>query len=219
MVAKQTPKRAECGLPTEGFVFASFNTCTKITPEIFDVWMRLLQSVPGSVLWQLGSDDLVMQNLRREATARGVDPARIIFAPTVPLDRHLARHRIADLFLDTRPWNAHVTASQALWMELPIVTCAGPSFQSRVAGSLLRAVGLPDLVTTSLADYEALAFALATDSARLQEVRERLRRNRLTTPLFDLERYRRHIEQAYATMVEIWRRGENPRAFAVEPVS
>ena len=217
-VAEETPKRAECGLPAEGFVFASFNTCTKITPEIFDVWMRLLKAVPGSVLWQLAGDGVVRENLRREAAARGGDPARIVFAPAVPLDQHLARHRIADLFLDTRPWNAHVTASQALWMGLPIVTCAGRSFQCRVAGSLLTAIGLADLVTETLGDYEKLALALATKPERLKEVRERLARNRDTAPLFDIDRYRRHIEAAYETMMEIRRRGEAARAFAVEPI-
>ncbi len=218
-IADRAFTRSECGLPDEGFVFCCFNNNFKITPGMFEVWMRLLKRIPGSVFWILKDQPTVETNLRREAEARGIDPGRLVFAPRIlPLADHLARHRLADLFLDTFPYNAHTTASDALWAGLPIVTCAGKTFPARVAGSLLRAIGLPDLVTTSLEEYEALAFKLATVPARLKEVRERLVRNRLTTPLFDLDRYRRHIEAAYETMVEIGRRGEPPRAFAVKPI-
>lgn len=217
-INERVPSRAECGLPEDGFVFCCFNNNFKITPRMFDIWMRLLSGLPGSVLWILKDHADVEPNLRREAESRGVDPVRLVFAPRVPSADHLARHRCADLFLDTLPYNAHTTASDALWAGLPIVTCAGKSFQSRVAGSLLHAIGLPDLITSSLQDYEALALSLATQPERLQEVRARLARNRLTSPLFDLDRYRRHIEAAYETMVELSRSGEAPRAFAVEPI-
>jgi predicted O-linked N-acetylglucosamine transferase (SPINDLY family) len=173
--------------------------------------------VPGSVLWLSSDSPEAEANLRREAAARGVDPARLVFAERLPLQEdHLARQRVADLFLDTLPYNAQATASDALWAGLPLVTCRGESFAGRVAASLLQAVGLPELVTHSLAAYEALALALATDPGRLRALRERLAANRLTFPLFDTERFRRHIEQAYQTMWESWQRGERPKSFAVE---
>ncbi|MFO0995854.1 MAG: tetratricopeptide repeat protein [Alphaproteobacteria bacterium] len=215
LISDTTPTRKACGLPDTGFVFCSFNNSYKITPEVFDVWMRLLKAVPGSVLWQLRDNDLVVGNLRREATARGVDPDRLVFAPRVPLADHLARHRLADLFIDTLPYNAHTTASDALWAGLPLVTCAGRSFQARVAGSLLKAIGLPELITDSLEAYEALALRLATNPRELAAIREKLARNRLTTPLFDTDRFRRHLEAAYREMWRISERGEEPRPFAV----
>ena len=217
-IAKRTPSRAECGLPDVGFVFCCFNGNLKITPRVFDVWMRLLQSVPGSVLWLLKGSAAAEQNLRREAEARGIAPARLSFATRIPLDEHLARHRLADLFLDTFPYNAHTTASDALWAGLPIVTFAGRAFHARVAGSLLHAIGLPDLVTSSLEEYEALAFSLATEPDRLAEVRGRLAHNRLTMPAFDIDRYRRNLEAAYDEMIAIHRRKEPPRAFKVNPI-
>jgi predicted O-linked N-acetylglucosamine transferase (SPINDLY family) len=184
---------------------------------VFDIWMRLLQSVPGSVLWLLRENPGAEANLRRQAQARGIDPARLVFAGRLKVDEHLARHRLADLFLDTLPYNAHTTASDALWAGLPVLTCQGSAFAARVAGSLLHAVGLPELVTQSPADYEALALALARDNARLKAIREKLTRNRDTHLLFDTDRFRRHIEAAYLRMWEIWQRGETPRSFAVEP--
>jgi protein O-GlcNAc transferase len=215
-IAQRAIVRADYGLPKEGFVFCSFNNNYKITPEVFAIWMRLLKAVPGSVLWLFLDNEWVQQNLRREAEARGMDATRLIFAPRMPLSDHLARHRLADLFLDTSPYNAHTTASDALWVGLPLVTCAGRSFPSRVAGSLLHAVGLPELVTNSLGDYEELALRLATQPDLLQSVRAKLERNRLTAPLFDMERSRRHIESAYTQMWSRWQRGEKPAAFAVE---
>ncbi|MFO1316703.1 MAG: tetratricopeptide repeat protein [Burkholderiales bacterium] len=214
-IDERTPTRAEAGLPEHGFVFCCFNNNYKITPAVFDIWMRLLAAVPDSVLWLLPLSPAVTANLQREALARGVDARRLVFAPRVTLPEHLARQRLADLFLDTLPYNAHTTASDALWAGLPIVTCTGRSFGSRVAGSLLRAVGLPELVTPSLAAYEALALALAREPARLAEVRTRLARNRLAMPLFDSDGYRRHLEAAYRTMMEIHGRGEPPRSFEV----
>ncbi len=181
--------------------------------------MRLLRGVDGSVLWLFRSCIAAEANLRREAAGRGIDPARLVFADRVKLEEHLARHRLADLFLDTLPVNAHTTASDALWAGLPLVTCRGESFVGRVAASLLQAVGLPELVTDSLEDYEALALRLATDVSLLHGFRERLKQNRLTYPLFDTDRYRCHIEAAYTKMWELWQRGEAPRSFAVEPTA
>jgi predicted O-linked N-acetylglucosamine transferase (SPINDLY family) len=215
-IPDETPSRAEAGLPADGFVFCCFNNNYKITAPVFDVWMRLLQAVPGSVLWLLRDNAAAERNLRREAQARGIDPARLVFADRTDLASHLARHRRADLFLDTAPYNAHTTASDALWAGVPLITCRGNAFAGRVGASLLHAVGLGELVTDSLADYEALARRLATDKAQLAGVRQRLADNRLTCRLFDADRFRRHIEAAYSTMWEIWQRGEPPKGFAVK---
>ncbi len=219
LISGQTPTRAEAGLPQQGFVFCCFNNSYKIAPRLFDIWMRLLGRVPGSVLWLLEDNRWAKENLRHEAQARGVDPARLIFAPRMDLGEHLARHRLADLFLDTLPCNAHTTASDALWAGLPVLTCAGGTFAGRVSGSLLHAVGLPELVTHHLPDYEALALKLAQDPGLLGTLHAKLARNRSTHPLFDTDRFRRHIESAYVTMWEICQRGERPRAFAVDPIT
>ena len=202
---KTTLSRYDAGLPETGFVYCCFNNTYKISPEIFDVWMRLLDASPGAVLWLLGDDRFAIHNLRREARARGIAPERLIFAPRVPVDEHLARQALADLFLDTLPTNALSTASDALWAGLPLLTCLGNSFGGRGAGSLLRAVGLPELVTQSLAEYEALALSFARDPERLAAVRARLARNRDTEPLFDTARCTRDLEAAYTAM---WRRQE-----------
>ena len=217
-IAEATPTRAEVGLPHQGFVFCSFNNSFKITPPVFDVWMRLLRQVEGSVLWLLDANPAAVRNLRRSAEDRGVAPSRLVFAPRVSPEDHLARHRLADLFLDCLPCNAHTTASDALWAGLPLVTCLGSSFAGRVAASLLHAVGLPDLVAETLADYEALALRLASDESALVAIKARLAENRATFPLFDTDRYRRHIESAFETMWRRHRRGEGPASFAVEPI-
>ena len=209
--------RRAAGLPEHGFVFCCFNHSLKITQPVFEVWMRLLGKVPGSVLWLLGDHAAAERNLRREAQERGIDPARLAFAARVDLEAHLARHQLADLFLDTLPYNAHTPASDALWTGLPLVTCRGRAFAGRVAASLLNAVGVPELVTTSLADYEALALRLADDPALLATIRTKLAENRNTYALFDTERFRRHIEAAYSRMWEICQRGEPPQSFAVDP--
>ena len=188
VIARAAPGRAACGLPESGFVFCCFNASYKILPSVFAVWMRLLCAVPGSVLW-LAVGNPAAENLRREAAARGVDPARLVFAPRVEPPEHLARHVHADLFLDTLPYNAGTTANDALFMGLPLLTCAGQCMASRVAGSQLHAIGLPELVTTSLTDYEALALALARDPQRLHEYRQRLQQNRSTHALFDMARF------------------------------
>ena len=216
-IAQRTPARADAGLPATGFVFCCFNNNYKITPAVFALWMRLLRAVRGSVLWLLEGNAAAAGNLRREAQRHGVAPERLAFAPKINLADHLARHRLADLFLDTLPCNAHTTASDALWAGLPVLTCLGGAFAGRVAGSLLHAVGLPELVARSADEYEALALEFATTPARLAAVRETLARHRDTFPLFDTDRFRGHIEAAYATMWERHRRGLPPAAFAVPP--
>lgn len=218
-IGKTTPTRAECGLPASGFVFCCFNNNYKITPDIFEVWMRLLTEVSGSVLWLLEDNAAVSRNLRSEALRRGVAGERLVFAPRLDLDEHLARHKLADLFLDTRPYNAHTTASDALWAGLPVLTCMGTTFPSRVAASLLNAVGLPELITENLADYEALALKLATCPDLLSDIRAKLSRNRSEYPLFDTNRFCSHIESAYTLMWERHQRGEPPVSFAVPSVS
>jgi len=218
-IAERVPTRAEARLPPSGFVFACFNASWKITPRCFAVWMRLLASVPDSVLWLLSDNADATTNLRREARQRGIAPERLVFAPRVGLADHLARHRLADLFLDTLPCNAHTTASDALWAGLPVLTCSGGAFAARVAGSLLHAVNLPELVTDNESDYETLARRLAHEPELLSSLRTRLERGRATCALFDTDRFRRHLEAAYAVMANKLQRGEQPAAFAVAPLS
>jgi predicted O-linked N-acetylglucosamine transferase (SPINDLY family) len=193
------PSRAEAGLPAQGLVFCCFNQAWKFTPEVFGLWCSLLAQVPGSVLW-LQQDEHAMGNLRREALARGVDPGRLVFAAPLPQAAHLARLALADLVLDTVPYNAHTTASDALWVGVPVVTCAGDTFAARVAGSLLHAVGLPELVTHHLDDYAALALSLAQDPPRRQALRDRLQQRRLSAPLFDVAGYTRALEGLFSQM-------------------
>jgi predicted O-linked N-acetylglucosamine transferase (SPINDLY family) len=208
--------RRECGLPDDGFVFCCFNKNYKITQPVFDVWMRLLRSVDGSVLWL--SDNLGDRNdnMRRYAEARGIDSRRLVFAPNLAARAdHFARHRLADLFLDTLPYNAHTTACDALFAGLPVLTIVGPTFVGRVAASMLHAIGLDELVTRSLEEYEALALDLARDAALMRTVRAKLAANHHTRPLFDTDRFRRNIERAYDQMFEIYRLGERPRTFNI----
>jgi predicted O-linked N-acetylglucosamine transferase (SPINDLY family) len=215
-ISPRTPSRAEAGLPENGFVFCCFNNSFKISPHVFDVWMRLLAGVEGSVLWLSATHASAMEHLAWEAEQRGIAARRLIFAARVPLNEdHLARVRLADLFVDTLYYNAHTTAADALWAGVPVLTCAGSTFASRVAGSLLGAVGLPELIAGSLAEYEALALALARDPARLTALRAKLAHNRDVFPLFDTARFTRHIEAAYTTMWERVQRGEPPQSFAV----
>jgi len=215
-IGQRTPTRGECGLPQNAFVFCCFNNPQKITPEIFDIWMRLLQATEGSVLWLITGIAKAAANLRLEAEKRGVAPERLIFAPKASVADHLARHRLADLCLDTLPYNAHTTASDALWAGLPVLTCLGETFAGRVAASLLKAIGLDALMTRTLGEYEALALRLARDPAYLVTLKDRLIRNRDGSLLFDTQRATRHIETAYRTMAEIARRSEKPRSFSVE---
>jgi predicted O-linked N-acetylglucosamine transferase (SPINDLY family) len=191
-------------------VFCCFNNAYKITPDIFDGWMRILQRVEGSVLWLLEDAPAAVTNLRREAVARGVDAGRLVFAPRLPLPDHLVRHRCADLFLDTLPYGAHTTASDALWAGLPVLTCLGETFAGRVSASLLNNLDVPELVAVSLADYERLAVELALDQDRYAKIKQKLSDNRLTTPLFDTALFTRHLEAAFAAMVERHRAGLVP---------
>ncbi len=215
-VASAHTSRQDWGLPAEALVLCSFNNSYKISPAFFDIWMRLLRSVPGSVLWLLEANRLIKGNLRFEAEKRGVDPDRLVFAPVVPSAEHLERHRHADLFLDTLPCNAHTTASDALWAGLPVLTCSGSTFAGRVAASLLTAAGLEELVTGSLEDYEQTALALARDPQRLSALRRKLRDNRQIHPLFDLPKLTGNIEAAYARMWQTWLSGMRPAAFSIE---
>jgi protein O-GlcNAc transferase len=215
MISERIPSRQQCGLPERGFVFCCFNASYKITPKVFNVWIRLLKTVPKGVLWLLDSNPYATANLKREAEARGVGAERLVFAGHLPYPDHLARFAVADLFLDTFPYNAHTLTSDALWGGCPVVTYSGRTFPSRVAGSLLRSVGLPELVCGSLTEYEKLASALARDPERLLGVRQKLRTARSAAPVFDTRRFARHLEAAFETMWELHRRGETSRPFAV----
>lgn len=212
------PQRADVNLPESGFVFCCFNNNYKITPDVFDIWMRLLRRIEGSVLWLLEGNPAASRNLRLEAEARGVDPGRLVFAPRLSPSDHMARHGLADLFLDTVPCNAHTTASDALWAGLPVLTCRGGTFPGRVASGLLRAIGLPELIARDLNDYETLAFNLATTPDLLARLKSRLLQNKTTHPLFDIDRYRTHIESAYVAMYERYQRGESPLDFNVAAI-
>ena len=217
VIAEKVFTRQELGLPESGFVYCCFNNNRKITPATFAGWMRILHQVEGSVLWLLADNPWSERNLRREAAARGVAPERLVFAARLPVAEHLARQRAADLFLDTLPYNAHTTASDALWAGLPVLTRAGASFAGRVAASLLSAIGLAELITTNAADYERRAVDLARDPAELSRIRAVLARNRLSTPLFDTGLFTRHIEAAYSQMYERYQAGLAPAPIRVSP--
>jgi predicted O-linked N-acetylglucosamine transferase (SPINDLY family) len=207
------PARANQGLPETGLVFCCFNNHAKITQPIFDIWMRLLKALPDSTLWLL--DGHASDTLRYEARARGIDPRRLIFAPLVNQEAHLARLGLADLVLDTLPYNAHTTASDALWAGVPLVTCRGKAFAGRVAASLLSAMDLPELITQDLTSYEALALKLARDDVFRDALRDKLVANRDKNSLFDAAKFRRNIESAFSTMIDKARRGEAPSGFDV----
>jgi protein O-GlcNAc transferase len=214
-VSAKAVSRADAGLPEHGFVFCSLSSSYKFEPEMFGVWMRLLGAVEGSVLWLLQDNAVATANLKREAQAFGIAPDRVVFAPHAPPDEHLARQCLADLFLDTLPYNAHTTASDALWMGLPVVTCTGKAFPGRVASSILLAAGLPELVTHSLADYEGLALRLARDAGAMSALKAKIAGLRRTAALFDTARFTRHLEAAYFEMWQRQQRGAPPESFAV----
>jgi predicted O-linked N-acetylglucosamine transferase (SPINDLY family) len=203
--------REELGLPQSGFVFCCFNNNYKITPNTFDGWMRILERVDGSVLWLNADSGAADDNLRREAAARGVDAARLIFAKRLSVPDYLARYRIADLFLDTLPYNAGTTASDALWAGLPVLTCTGEAFASRMAASLLSAVDLPELITSTQAVFEAVAVELASHPARLDDIKRKLQHNRLITPLFDTQLFTKHIEATFFKMHQLSQDGILPQ--------
>jgi protein O-GlcNAc transferase len=214
---ERVPPRSELGLPDEAIVFASFNNAYKFSPAIFDIWMRLLHAVEASVLWLPAINPLARRNLLREAQARGIAPASIVFAPRLPApEDHLARLAAADLFLDTLPYNAHTSAGDALWAGLPVLTCKGESFAGSVAASLLRACGLPELIADSLATYEDKALHLARNPDALGAVKAKLRANRATCSLFDTAGFTHHLEDAYRAMWERAQRGEAPASFAID---
>jgi predicted O-linked N-acetylglucosamine transferase (SPINDLY family) len=202
-IAAAPQERAANALPAQGLVFCCFNNSYKITPAVFDVWMRILAGAPGSVLWLRSDEPPVIANLKREARARGIAPERLVFAPrAAAMEDHLARHRLADLFLDTWPYGAHTTASDALWAGLPILTHAGRSFASRVGASLLTAVGLPELIATTPAQYEEMALSLAADPQRLMRIRQKLTRTRASTLLFDAPKFTKGLESAFVKISE-----------------
>ena len=207
--------RSELGLPDAGFVFCCFNNNYKITPNTFDGWMRILNQVPGSVLWLYENNPAASRNLRREAAQRGIDGGRLIVAEDLPLPEHLARHALADLFLDTLPYNAHTTASDCLWAGLPLLTCSGSTFPGRVASSLLKALKLPELITHSQQQYEDKAVWLAQHPQALRDIRDKLARQRTQSPLFDSALFTRHLEHAYRSMMERHHAGLAPQAFTV----
>jgi predicted O-linked N-acetylglucosamine transferase (SPINDLY family) len=204
-IAERTFSREECGLPAESFVFCCFNNNYKITPAVFNCWMGVLRWVDKSVLWLLEDNVSAVSNLRKEAAARRVNPERLVFAKRIPLAEHLARHRLAGLFLDTLPYNAHTTASDALWAGLPVLTRIGHTFPGRVAASLLQAVGLPELITTSQQDYQDLAVRLATEPQRLIAIKRKLEENRRGSSLFNTGLFTRRLESAYEAMHERYR--------------
>jgi protein O-GlcNAc transferase len=215
-ISERTFTREECGLPNDGFVFCCFNNNYKITPDVFDLWMRIMVKVPGSVLWLRGDNATAEINLKRESELRGVSAERIIFAQRLPLlPDHLARHRLADLFLDTLPYNAHTTASDALWAGLPVLTRMGETFAGRVAASLLNAVALPELVTHGSNEYEHLAVEIAKNPETLRAMKEKLAENRLSKPLFDTKLFTRQLEAAYAAMHERYQAGLAPDTIVV----
>ncbi|CAA7616717.1 TPR repeat-containing protein (fragment) [Magnetospirillum sp. LM-5] len=215
-IAPDDPGRQACGLPPDGFVYCCFNQSYKLSRPVFRRWMNILRATPGSVLWLLENTPAATANLLREAQACAIAPERLVFAPRLPLDQHLARHRLADLFLDTLPCNAHTTASDALWAGLPVLTCTGEAFAGRVATSLLHAIGLPRLATASLDEYEDLAKALAARPDLLADIRRQLAENRLSHPLFDIARFTANLEKAYGEMWRRWCDGRAADSFVVD---
>ena len=214
-VSQKVSTKADMGLPESSFVFCCFNNNYKISPVEFDIWMRLMNKVEGSVLWLLKSNRRAEQNLLQEAEKRGVKKNRLVFAEKLPPHEHLARHKHADLFIDTFNYNAHTTASDALWVGLPIVTKMGQGFATRVAGSLLNAVGLPELITENEQDYESLILELATNPDSLAKVKEKLKANCFTHPLFNTERYTRYLEDGYQQTYQNYCEGKQRRTIIV----
>jgi predicted O-linked N-acetylglucosamine transferase (SPINDLY family) len=218
-VSKRQFKRGEMGLPEVGAVYCSFNNAYKMNPQMFDLWMRILQQVPGSVLWlQAAGQEKVKENLRKEASVRGVDPARLVFADKIEsMAEHLARHRLADVFLDTLPFNAQTTAVDALWAGLPVLTCMGEGVIARMAGSVLMALGLEELVSKDWAEYEAHAVRIGLEEGYAKSLKEKLERNRKDSPLFDTQRLTRNMERGYEQMHERVQQGLGPQVLEVGP--
>jgi predicted O-linked N-acetylglucosamine transferase (SPINDLY family) len=215
LISEREFTRQELGLPESSFVFCCFNNNFKILPATFEGWMRILRAVEGSVLWLLQDNSWALKNLKKEAEKQGVAPDRLVFAERLPLPEHLARHRQADLFLDTFPCNAHTTTSDALWVGLPVLTLMGESFGSRVAASLLNAVGLPELITSTQEEYEALAIELALNPLKLADAKLKLANNRLTAPLFDTPLFAKSLEAAYIKMYEQYQADLEPEHISI----
>jgi predicted O-linked N-acetylglucosamine transferase (SPINDLY family) len=216
VISPRPVTRRDAGLPEDGIVFCAFNNRYKIEPGVFGAWMRILSEMPGSVLWLSPGGPVAEENLRRQAQARGIAPARLVFARHVPgKPEHLARHRLADLFLDTLYYNAHTTAADALWAGLPVLTCLGETFAGRVGASVLTALDLPELITTNLAEYEKRAIHLARAPDELRRLRDKLGENRLVKPLFDTPRFVRNLERAFRTMWQRHAAGQPPETFTV----
>jgi predicted O-linked N-acetylglucosamine transferase (SPINDLY family) len=214
-ISAERMTRAQFELPEDAFVFCDFNQPRKIDRTVFGAWMAILKRAPGSVLWLMKDDELAEGNLRRHAAREDVDPGRLVFSPPLPHPLHLARYRLADLFLDTLVYNAHTGTSDALWAGLPVLTCPGRTFATRVASSLLRAAGLPQLIAPDLPTYEDIAVGLAQHPERLRALERELSEKRLTCALFDAKRYVRHLEAAYENMFVIAQRGEASRSFTI----
>ncbi len=214
-ISTSNTTRSDVGLPEDSFVFCCFNNNYKISPTEFDIWMRLLHKVDGSVLWLLRSNEWAERNLQNEAAARGIDPSRLVFAPKMPHSEHLARHKHADLFIDTFNYNAHTTASDALWAGLPVVTKQGKQFAARVAASLLKAVGLPELITETEEEYEELITELTEHPEKLAKIREKLKENRITNPLFDTARYTRNFERGLTQVYDLYLNSKEPEDIIV----
>ena len=214
-ISQKPMNRSDMELPDDAFVFCCFNNNYKISPNEFDIWMRLLTKVENSVLWLRQSNQSSNINMKNEAQKRKVDPSRLVFADKISMDEHLARQRFADLFVDTFAFNAHTTAAEALWAGLPVVTKAGLGFAARVAGSLLNAVGLPELVTETEQDYEVLILELATNPTKLAEIKKKLATNRLTQPLFNTELYTKHLENGYKQAYQNYFDGKLPQTIIV----
>ena len=208
--------RQDLGLPQTGFVFCCFNNSYKILPPFFDIWMRLLHAVEGSVLWLIEDSTDAMLHLQSKAKASGINPTRIIFAKRIPITEHLARHQYADLFLDTLPYNAHTTASDALWAGVPVLTCTGTSFAGRVATSMLTTLDMPELITTNVNQYESVAHELALNPEKLQAIKSKLARNRLSSPLFNASLITRDIEKAYQAMFQRFQKGLPPASITLD---
>jgi predicted O-linked N-acetylglucosamine transferase (SPINDLY family) len=206
----ETPSRRELGLPEQAVVFFCFNQTYKILPETFASWMRVLVAAPNSVLWLLAWNPQAVRNLRQEAANRGVDPERLIFAPLLPHRQHLGRIAAADLLLDTLPYNAHTVASDALWAGVPVLTCPGETFPSRVAASQLTAAGMPELIARSMPEYEAIAARLARNPAELAALREKLASNKASCALFDTPAFARDLEAAFERMWQNYVAGRPP---------
>jgi len=215
-VSETSLLRHELGLPNTGFVFCCFNNNYKITPTTFTGWMRILKAVEDSVLWLLGDNNNATKNLKKEAMKFGINEDRLVFATHMPVEEHLNRIKQADLFIDTLPYNAHTTTSDALRMGLPVLTCMGNSFASRVAASLLNAVNLPELITTTQEQYESLAIELATHPEQLKIIKDKLANNLSTAPLYDTPLFTRHLESAYLTMYDRYQQGLEPDHIYVE---